>query len=314
MKSFALSCAVLATLLCATSAFAQAAPPAAPAAAPASAPGEPEAPPPTAEAAVPPAAPAPAAAAPGAAPPVAPPAVFVAPPPAPPAAPAAAPEPADASPSDEPEPFDDGTLGRHQQHLLLGIGVRTTFVSDAGFDPFSETDALPQVTLDAGAVLWTNEEVSLAGLAGWDYGGSSSTARGAKTSLDVHRWWLAAEVRYHLLRRLYGFGRVAPALLESSASLKDGAANVERKADAWVFGADVSLGAAYEIAGQRNGAVRSPRGWLGIEGGYSWAASSVLVLDVDADDDTAPSRTASLDLGELALRGPFVRANLALTF
>ncbi len=307
MKTFELSPGVLAGfLLCAPQAWGQTPPPVpapapaaqAPAAAPAPAPETTAAP----EA---PQAPAPAA------PP--PPPVFVAPPPA--AAPAA-PPPVDYSAqpeADEPEVPDDGSLGRHQQHLVLGIGVRTTFIADAGFDPFSEEDALPQVTLDAGAVLWTSDALSIAALVGWDYGSSSSSARGAQTSLDVHRLWLAAEARYHLLRRLYAFGRLAPALLESKATLNDATVNAQREASSWVMGADLSLGAAYEVVGHKNGAVRSARGWLGLEGGYGWAASSDLMLEVE-EDAAAPSRTAALDLGELALRGAFVRANLNLTF
>ncbi|HEV8245711.1 MAG TPA: hypothetical protein VGP93_08080, partial [Polyangiaceae bacterium] len=89
--------------------------------------------------------------------------------------------------------------------------------------------------------------------------------------------------------------------------------SADREAEAWVFGCDVSLGAAYEFAGRENGALRTARGWLGLEGGYSWAASSNLSL-TPKESSSAPVRTAALDLGDLALRGPFVRATVAVTY
>ncbi len=270
------------------------------------APAEQTAPPPAPE---PAAAPAVAEQAPAAqAPP--PPPLVVAPPPAP-SAPLPPPR-ANPALDQQPEP-DDGQLGSHQKNLFFGAGVRTSFITSEGFDPFSEEDALPQFSLHAGAVMMTADALSVAVLGGWDYGQTKSNALGATTELDLHRLWLGAEGRYHFLRRLYGYGRLVPAAIHSSASLRDTVARAERSADSWLFGADVSLGAAYELFGKNRGASSSARGWLALAGGYGFVSGSDLILEVE-DGDTAPIRTAALDLGELALSGPFVRVDFTLSF
>jgi hypothetical protein len=230
----------------------------------------------------------------------------------PPPAARLAPPPANPVEDREPEP-DDGLLGSHQKHLFFGAGVRTNFIMSEGFDPFSESDALPQFSLHAGGALLTADALSVALLGGWDYGQTQSNALGARTELDLHRLWLGAEGRYHLLRRLYGYGRLVPALLHSSASLHDNVAQAEREASAWLFGVDVSLGAAYELFGKDRGASQSARGWLALAGGYGFVSGTDLVLEVD-ENGTAPIRTAALDLGELSLSSPFVRLDFTLSF
>ncbi|HVJ19464.1 MAG TPA: hypothetical protein VM686_28790 [Polyangiaceae bacterium] len=243
-----------------------------------------------------------------AAPPPAP--LFVAPRPAPPPAPVTPAESPDFD--DQPEP-DDGTLGTHQQHLFVGAGVRTNFVHNEGFELFSENEALPQFSLHAGSVLLTDGALSLVALGGWDYGQTQSTARGATTELDVHRLWVGAEGRYHLWRRIYGFGRLAPVALHSTASLRDNIARAERSADSWVFGAEATLGAALELFGKKSGGSRTARGWLALGGGYGIVTSSELMLEAD-EDSSAPIRTAALDMGDLSLSGRFVRVDFTLSF
>ena len=111
--------------------------------------------------------------------------------------------------------------------------------------------------------------------------------------------------------RFYGFARLAPALLNTSANLHDDVIVADRSANAWSFGFDASVGAAFEIFGRPSGASRRARGWLGLEGGYGYATSTDLEM---AADDTAPVRTAAIDLGEISLRGPFARFEFGLTF
>jgi hypothetical protein len=278
-------------------------------AAPPPVPAQPAAAPPAAEPAAPPLAdPAPAEVPP--APP--PPPVPVAPPPAPAPAGPVAPPPAYPEADEQPEP-DDGTFGSHQQNLFFGAGVRTNFITSEGYDVFSEDDALPQFSLHAGAVTLTSGELSLAVLGGWDYGQTQSNALGAATELDVHRLWLGAEGRYHVWRRFYAYGRLVPALLHSAASLRDNVAQAERESESWLFGVDLSLGAAYELFGQNRGASKSARGWLAVAGGYGFVSGSDLVLEVE-EGGMAPIRTAALDLGELALSSPFVRVDFTLSF
>jgi len=308
-QSFALACLLASAQAAAqTPAPAPAEPP--PAEAPAAAPAPEAAPAPPAEPApAPPAEPAPAAPA-EAAPAPPPPPFLVAPPP--PARPQ--PPPVRSRPElDEAPEVDDGQLGSHQKHISIGAGVRTNFIADESFDPFAENDALAQVSLHAGAVLMTSGALSFVALAGWDYGQAQSKARGATTELDLHRFWLGAETRYHVLRRFYGYGRLAPALLLSEASLRDDVAQADRDVDSLLFGADVTLGLAYELFGKNSGGSSSARGWLSLGGGYAFVTSSDLLLEVD-EGGSAPIRTAALDLGELALSAPFMRVDFAVSF
>jgi hypothetical protein len=211
-----------------------------------------------------------------------------------------------------PEP-DDGLFGSHQTHFTFQLGVRTTFVSDPGFDLFSENDAFVQVGLNGGRVLFAEGPLSVAALLGWDYGSAGSTARGVTTDLEQHRLWMGGEARYHVLRRLYAFVRFAPALLSTRASLRDPIAETEREAGGWMFGADGSAGAAFEVFGKAKGGSSNPRGWVTADGGYTWAEREDLSFSA-SEDDSAPTRTASLDLGDLALRGGFFRVGVAVTF
>jgi hypothetical protein len=281
----------------------------------------PEAPPPVEQPSVPPpeppnaehADPAPASAPPPVTEPVAPPPLVAAPypPPSPPSeSPASAPN-ADAE-TERQEP-DDGLRGSHQTHFSLQLGVRTSFISDPGFDLFSEDDAFVQVGLSGGRVLVAEGPLSVAALVGWDYGTAESTARGVSTNLEQHRLWLGAEARYHVLRRLYAFARVAPALLSTQATLRDPIALAEREAGGWSFGVDASAGAAFEVFGKTKGDSSNPRGWVTADGGYGWTESDGLSFST-SEDDSAPTRTASLELGDLALRGGFFRVGIAVTF
>jgi hypothetical protein len=191
--------------------------------------------------------------------------------------------------------------------------VKTTFVTDPRFDLFSENDAYSQFELGAGRVLLAEGPLSLAALVGWDYGNRDSTARGISTSLLQHRLWLAGELRYHVVRRFYAFARLAPALVNTQASLRDPIAQAPRRAAGWGFGADGSAGAAVELFGKAKGDSATPRGWVVADGGYTWSESEELSFSV-SKDDSAPTRTAALDLGDLALSGGFFRLGVAVTF
>src|SRR6186713_37541 len=72
---------------------------------------------------------------------------------------------------------DVSGLGTHQKHVRLDIGNRTQFVSDAGLDPFSTNDVIPQLSLSASWAFYASDELSVAALLGFDYGGTSAKAR-----------------------------------------------------------------------------------------------------------------------------------------
>jgi hypothetical protein len=213
--------------------------------------------------------------------------------------------------------IDDGKLGTHQEHWLVGMGLRESFVTHRGFDLFSSNNALPQFSLSAGRTLLVSGQLSLAALLGWDWGTVEDHARGEPTSLTVNRLTLGAEGRYHVWRRFYAFGRVAPGALHSAATIHDAVAGVDSASSDWLFATDLSLGAALEFAGDNRGASSRPRGWIGAEGGYGWAQASKLSFrpDSGATPGAAPPvRLEPLNLGELAVRGAFLRLTATLTY
>jgi hypothetical protein len=211
---------------------------------------------------------------------------------------------------------DDGRMGTHQTHWIMSLGGRDNFVTHPGFDLFAPDNQLPQVTLQAGRTLFASGALSLATLLAWDWGGMDSSARGAPTTLTVNRLTLGAEGRYHLWRRLYAFGRVAPGVMFWNATLKDRVASVDSHASAAMFATDLSLGAAVECFGESRGASPRPRGWIGAEGGYGWTPSAKLTFkpDSEASKQTVPVRLEPLSLGELAVRGAFLRVSALVTY
>ena len=208
---------------------------------------------------------------------------------------------------------DDGAMGTHRDHFVGVLGVRTNYVTNSGFDPFATDNALPQLSLGVGSTLASADQLSLAGLLLWDWGRSEATARGAESALDVHRLTLAAEGRYHVIRRLYVFGRLAPGALHWKASIRDRIADLERVDDRWVFAADLSAGAAFEFAGEARGESKRPRGWVSADGGYGWSAASETALEPD-EGSSAPARPEPVALGDLGLRGGFFRVALGITY
>jgi hypothetical protein len=213
----------------------------------------------------------------------------------------------------EDEAPDDGAMGSHRDHWVGTLGVRTNYVTNSGYDAFDSDNALPQLAVGVGRTLASDDRLSLAGLLLWDWGRSEATARGAESALDVHRLTLAAEGRYHLIRRLYVFGRLAPGALHWKANLQDRVADLELADDRWVFAADLSAGAAFEFAGEKRGASKRPRGWVSADGGYGWSAASGVEL-VPEDANAAPARSQPVALGDLGLRGGFFRVALGLTY
>jgi hypothetical protein len=207
---------------------------------------------------------------------------------------------------------DAQALGSHQRHLRLDLGVRTQFVSDAGLDPFSENDVVPQLSLGASYAFWARDKLSLAGAFGFDYATWSESARSNEASLDLQRFALGPEARYHLLRILVVSAKVAPTLTRQSTSLSTGLATDLTKA-AWKGGVDATAGVAVEVFGYRSGLSRSPRLWVTGEGGYGWTASNRLLLRPDEADD-APQRPRPVDLGDLSLSGPLFKISAALSF
>jgi hypothetical protein len=209
---------------------------------------------------------------------------------------------------------DDGKLGHHQDHWLGFVGFRVAKISSSGFDPFADSDDLAQFSVGAGRTVMTSGNFSLAGLFLYDIGGRSSEARGADTDLTVHRLTLGAEARYHFFRQLFAFGRVAPGAIHSIAKVEDLATGVENQATRdWVFATDLSAGATFELTGfMKYSSRRRVGAWITFEGGYGFAGETDLSMTPDGGG--GPVRAEPLDLGPLALAGPFMRGAFVLTY
>lgn len=191
------------------------------------------------------------------------------------------------------------------------VGVRTTFIKDAGFDPFSSNDAFTQFSLSASRVAVRHDRTAfVAGLI-LDAGSAESTARDAPSKLSLTRLSALAEGRYQPWARLFGFARVAPGLLRGSASLQDASspASSSLTTSFNAFSLDASAGAAL-----RFGSLGDTRlgVWLIGDGGYGWVQSEHLVLAPSLGADQ--SKAGALDLGFLAARGGFFRLALALSY
>lgn len=222
---------------------------------------------------------------------------------------AAAAEAADAAPA---EPQAGNGLGNHQQNIRLEIGARTQFVNSAGFDPFSTNDVLPQLALGASVALWKQDKLSLAAVVGFDYGSTSASLRSDEASLDLRRFTLAPEARYHLFQVLVLTAKVGPTLTREAAEVS-GPLGTTMLKTGWKFGFDATAGAAVELWGYANGASRKPRLWLMGEGGYGWTSPMNLTFKPE-DSGSVPQRLAPLDLGELSLSGPLFRITAGLSF
>jgi hypothetical protein len=203
-------------------------------------------------------------------------------------------------------------LGNHQKNIRLDVGARTQFVKSAGLDPFSEKDALPQLSLQASFGFWAQDALSLAVVGGFDYGSSSANARSDQASLDMRRFILAPEVRYHLFRVLALTAKVGPTITREAVELSGGL-DTSMVQSSWKMGFDATAGAAVELWGYADGKSHKPRLWLMGEGGYGWTAP--MKLDLKPNDSGAvPQRLTPLGLGELSLAGPLFRVTVGLSF
>jgi hypothetical protein len=208
---------------------------------------------------------------------------------------------------------DDGKLGYHQDHFLGFAGARVGQISSSGLDAFSDSDELAQFSVGFGKTIVTAGNFSVAGLFLYDIGGHSGEARGAESDLYVHRLTLGGEARYHFMRQLFVFGRVAPGAIHSIAKINDPSAGTQTLAARnWVFATDLSAGAMFELSGFSRSQARRVNVWLTFDGGYGFAGESDLTLT--ADGDSGPVRAEPLDLGPLALAGPFMRFAAVLTY
>jgi hypothetical protein len=198
---------------------------------------------------------------------------------------------------------------------LVEIGARTAFITDSGYDPFDDDNAFTQLTIGAGRVLYGSRNISVAALGFWDYGKTTSSARGQHTELEVHRFTEGPEARLHLFRELYAFGRLCAGALYTVARLDESTTGTTLRSPSWTFAADATAGAAARFA-HIGPWLSGASFWFVAEGGYGWATNSDLKLLPAKDDSTAPQRVATLSLGdgEVAVRGVLFRLAVRAAF
>jgi hypothetical protein len=209
-------------------------------------------------------------------------------------------------------PSTDDSLGNHQKNLRMDLGLRTQFVSSAGLDPFSKRDVVPHLTLGASLGFWARDRLSLAASVSYDFARLEERARSADAELELQRFVVAPELRYHVLRVLALTAKVGPSLTRQEAQLSGGLGTPLRD-KVWKFGFDATAGVAAELWGYRSGTSRKPRFWLTAEGGYGFSAPNQLSLRPHESSE-APQRLTPLDVGELSLSGPLFRVTAALSF
>jgi hypothetical protein len=189
------------------------------------------------------------------------------------------------------------------------LGVRTSLLRDAGFDPFSTSDALAQVTFAVTHALRAGPGlVPALGLA-LDIGGADAVARGADAQLGLVKLALVLEPRFVPRPGFYVAARLVPGLMHAEATLRDASAPAMLTTSYWTASIDTSLAAGVRINGWT-----TPIGlWLLGEGGYGWAPRHDLTLSPALPSSDA-QKAGATSLGTFAARGPFMRVSLALSY
>ncbi len=218
----------------------------------------------------------------------------------------------DAPPSPPPPALtaNNDTLRRFWQ---AEIGIRAGFFKSDGYDPYSTNDVLTQFSFGGTRTVFVDNQLSLAVGARWDYGGAKAKARGADTSLGMHRLAVPIDVRYHLTRWMYAFVRVAPGAIHTSTSITD-PSSPETLSDAhWTFSVDGSVGSAFLLGPHSAPTRHLSRWWLTQELGYGWTTSTASNLGVEPNEDDL-RQYGSITGRPLAMRGVFFRLGVAATF
>lgn len=202
----------------------------------------------------------------------------------------------------------------HVAFTGVDLGLRESFIGDPGYDPYSTNDVLAQASLGFSRTTNVRGPFSFAPGVRWDFGSALGHARGADTSLVVHRLALPLEGRFHALPWLYVFGRITPGMMWQRASISDASMPEGLRTSSWVFSGEASIGTSLLFADfDGNPSSHAPKLWFTPEFGYSWApgATSTLAANTAADD---PRQFGTTDLARVAIRGAFLRFSVTTTF
>jgi hypothetical protein len=204
---------------------------------------------------------------------------------------------------------DPAATARGPGRWRVSVGGRSSLYRSAGYDAFSSDDAFGQFSATATATVLAGARLSTAVGALWEDGASSSTARGAESSLSLGRLGVVLEERFAPRPWAYAFLRVAPAWLRGKASIDDTAIAAPLETTFSTLGVDGSVG----VAGRVNPGRGKVGVWIMGDGGYGWARAQPMALSPalpSADRDKAGVTT----LAALAPSGVFLRFSLALSY
>jgi hypothetical protein len=195
--------------------------------------------------------------------------------------------------------------------LQATFGVRTSLIRSAGYDPFSSSDALPQISMGVAHPIVLHDAVAVAVGLAIDYGLASSEARGVPSGLSAWRLSVVGEGRFYPRPYAYGFARLAPGIFRGAATLDDASspngAPLEDHFD--LLSADASVGGALRL----NNTPSPMAAWVCADAGYGFTQSHHLLL-APAAPPRDQAKLGAIDLGTINPRGAFVRFTLAVTF
>lgn len=189
-------------------------------------------------------------------------------------------EPAEGSPAAE-TPVVEPPAAKgppHKQYFSAGAGVRAAVVSSEGYDPYSKNNALPMVSLFGTFTPWPTRPVSGHLAFEWDFGSSGAQARGLPSSLSVHRLALGLEGRYAPVSRISLFARAMPSAIHVDGSVRDSFLNQTLATASWIWGLDLTGGAAARIAAVGSSDHPLVSFWVALDMGYRLTGSTEMKL------------------------------------
>jgi hypothetical protein len=202
-------------------------------------------------------------------------------------------------------------LTRGFDRSRIGIGYRATFVRDPTFDTFARNGLLSQLSLEGTYAFVSAGRFAVATGLTWDFGSLRGLFDDYDVSLQVHRFTVPVEARVSLTPWLYGFGRAAPGFALHQARVNNLGAPLQ--GGPWAPAVDVSGGVAILLAPRSAERTDVARVWLTPEVGYGFAGERSLG-PLQSRRGPVLDGGAPANLGALAVRGPFVRATVGLTF
>jgi hypothetical protein len=211
---------------------------------------------------------------------------------------------------DEPKPL---LLTPRPHRFGVYLGVRAMNIKDAGYDPYSESDALAQNAFGLSFTPWRSRPWSVHLLAEYNYGGSSAYARNVPTQLDVHRFALGVEGRWMPRSRFYLYAKVVPALARIYGEIDDSDLGVSLESASTAFLCDTSAGAALRLGTAGKEPKRTVSFWLMMDWGYTFATQTAMSFSpANIDDETR--KFGAINLPGLRLGGFVTRGAFAITF